>query len=296
VLLAPALLLISVFSYYPIFKALPIAFQDYNVTGSTAWVGSANFVEVFSNPATWISLLKTAYYMILSIGFGFLAPVVLAVLMSEIQAFRYFLRTVYYLPAVVAGIVMLLLWQRFFEPTPDGMVNRLYLAAAGFWNAIMPAGLDVALRPIDWLRDPIWGIPSVVFVGIWGGMGPGMLIYLAALKSIPEDLYEASEIDGATWRDRLYHITLSYLRPLLVINLIGAVISAFQASGNILALSGNFPATYTFAVHLWFETFGLGNFGVGTALSWIMAAILMGFTLWQLRILRSVEFRRAEAD
>jgi multiple sugar transport system permease protein len=127
-------------------------------------------------------------------------------------------------------------------------------------------------------------------------MGPGMLIYLAALKSIPEDLYEASEIDGATWRDRLYHITLSYLRPLLVINLIGAVISAFQASGNILALSGNFPATYTFAVHLWFETFGLGNFGVGTALSWIMAAILMGFTLWQLRILRSVEFRRAEAD
>jgi ABC-type sugar transport system permease subunit len=123
-----------------------------------------------------------------------------------------------------------------------------------------------------------------------------MLIYLAALKSIPEDLYEAAEIDGASWRDRLYHITLSYLRPLLVINLIGAVIGAFQASGNILALSGNFPATYTFAVHLWFETFGLGNFGVGTALSWVMAAILMGFTLWQLRILRSVEFRRAKVD
>jgi ABC-type sugar transport system permease subunit len=135
-----------------------------------------------------------------------------------------------------------------------------------------------------------------VFVGIWGGMGPGMLIYLAALKSIPEDLYEAAEIDGASWWERLYHITLSYLRPLLVINLIGAVIAAFQTSGNILALSGNFPATYTFAVHLWFETFGLGNFGVGTALSWIMAAILMGFTVVQLRILRKVEFRRAKVD
>ena len=296
VLLAPSLLLISVFSYYPIFKALPIAFQDYSVTGGGAWVGSANFVEVFTNPAAWTAMLKTAYYMVLSVGVGFFAPVVLAILMSEIRSFRYFLRTVYYLPAVVAGIVMLLLWQRFYEPTPDGMVNNLYLSVLGAWNALVPAAWEAALKPVDWLRDPVWGIPCVVFVGIWGGMGPGMLIYLAALKSIPEDLYEAAEIDGATWRDRLYHITLSYLRPLLVINLIGAVIGAFQASGNILALSGNFPATYTFAVHLWFETFGLGNFGVGTALSWVMAAILMGFTLWQLRILRSVEFRRAKVD
>ncbi len=295
-LLAPALLLISVFSYYPIFKALPIAFQDYSVTGQTTWVGAANFVEIFSNPAAWKALLKTAYYMALSIGLGFLAPVVLAILMNEIRAFRYFLRTVYYLPAVIAGIVMLLLWQRFFDATPDGLVNRLWFFVADCWNALVPAAWEVARQPVDWLRHPVWGIPAVVFVGIWGGMGPGMLIYLAALKSIPEDLYEAAEIDGAGWGARFLHITLAYLRPLLVINLIGAVIGAFQASGNILALAGNFPATYTFAVHLWFETFGLGNFGVGTALSWVMAAILMGFTLWQLRILRQVEFRRSQAD
>jgi multiple sugar transport system permease protein len=295
-LLAPALLLISVFSYYPIFKALPIAFQDYSVTGQTTWVGAANFVEIFSNPAAWLALFKTAYYMALAVGFGFFAPVVLAILMNEVRAFRYFLRTVYYLPAVIAGIVMLLLWQRFFEATPDGLVNRIWFGLAGAWNTLVPASWEVARQPIDWLRHPVWGIPSVVFVGVWGGMGPGMLIYLAALKSIPEDLYEAAELDGATWGARFLHITLAYLRPLLVINLIGAVIGAFQASGNILALAGNFPATYTFAVHLWFETFGLGNFGVGTALSWVMAAILMGFTLWQLRILRQVEFRRAQAD
>jgi ABC-type sugar transport system permease subunit/ABC-type glycerol-3-phosphate transport system substrate-binding protein len=295
-LLSPALLLICVFAYYPIFKALPIAFQDYSVTGTTTWVGTANFVEIFTNPAAWTALLKTAYYMTLSIGFGFFAPVVLAILMNEIRSFRYFLRTVYYLPAVIAGIVMLLLWQRFFEPTPNGLVNQIWFSCIHIWNTIAPASLEIARQPVDWLRHPVWGIPAVVFVGVWGGMGPGMLIYLAALKSIPEDLYEAAELDGAGWGARFYHITLSYLRPLLVINLIGAVIGAFQASGNILALAGNFPATYTFAVHLWFETFGLGNFGVGTALSWVMAAILMGFTLWQLRILRNVEFRRSQAD
>jgi multiple sugar transport system permease protein len=295
-MLAPALILISVFSYYPIFKALPIAFQDYNVTGSTAWVGSANFIEVFSDPATWASFIKTIYYMILSIGIGFLAPVILAIMMSEIRALNYFFRTVYYLPGVVAGIVMLLLWRRFFDPAPDGLINQVYLGLIGTWDMLVPLSMQIAPQPVDWLHNAYFGIPCVVFVGIWGGMGHGMLIYLAALKSIPEDLYEAAEIDGASWWARLYHITFSYLRPLLVINMIGAIIAGFQSSGGILALSGNFPATYTFAVHLWFETFGLGNFGVGTAMSWIMAAILMGFTVGQLRILRKVEFRRAKVD
>jgi ABC-type sugar transport system permease subunit/ABC-type glycerol-3-phosphate transport system substrate-binding protein len=296
-MLAPALLLISVFAYYPIFKALPIAFQDYYVVGSSTWVGANNFVEVFRNPATWKALLLTAYYMGVSVTIGFFAPVGLAILMSEIRWFRYLLRTAYYLPGVVAGIILLVMWQRFYEPTPQGMMNSLLHSFVNFWNAIMPGTTwDLTFQPVDWLRHPVLGIPSVIFVGVWGGMGGGMLIYLAALKSIPEELYEAAEIDGAGWRSRFFHITLAYLKPLLIINFVGAVIGAFQASGNILALAGNFPATYTFAVHLWFEAFGLGNFGVGTALSWLMASILVFFTLWQLNILRKVEFRKAQAD
>ncbi len=296
-MLAPSLLLVSVFSYYPIFKALPIAFQDYYVVGDSAWSGVNNFVEVFRNPATWQSLLLTAYYMSVSVTIGFFAPVLLAILMSEIRAFRYFLRTAYYLPGVVAGIVLLVMWQRFYEPTPQGMMNGLLRGFIDLWNAALPGSQwDLSFQPVDWLRHPVWGIPAVIFVGIWGGMGGGMLIYLAALKSIPEELYEAAEIDGAGWRSRFLNITMAYLKPLLIINFIGVVIGAFQASGNILALAGNFPATYTFAVHLWFEAFGLGNFGVGTALSWLMAAILVFFTIWQLTILRKVEFRKASAD
>ena len=296
-MLAPSLLLISVFSYYPIFKALPIAFQDYYVVGQSSWVGVDNFVEVFRNPATWKSLLLTAYYMGVAVTIGFFAPVGLAILMSEIRAFRYFLRTAYYLPGVVAGIILLVMWQRFYEPTPQGMVNGLLRGFVDFWNAILPGtGWDLIYQSVDWLRHPVWGIPCVIFVGVWGGMGGAMLIYLAALKSIPEELYEAAEIDGAGWRSRFMHITMAYLRPLLIINFVGAVIGAFQSAGNILALSGNFPATYTFAVHLWFEAFGLGNFGVATALSWLMASILVFVTLWQLDILRKVEFRKAQAD
>jgi len=295
-LLSPAMLLIVLFNYYPILRALPIAFQDYHVIGGSQWTGLANFNEVFGNPATWSSLIKTFYYLSLTISAGFFAPVVLAILMSEIFSLRYMLRTLYYLPTVVAGVVMLLMWQRFYEPTPDGMVNKLVIPLLQLWNHLTPAVWNVAPLPLDWLHDSLLGIPSVVFVGIWGSIGPGMLIYLAALKSIPEEIYEAAEIDGAGWRVKFVNITLSYLRPLLVINFIGAVIGAFQASGNILALAGNFPATYTFAVHIWFQAFGLGEFGTGTALSWLMAMMLMGFTVWQLRVLRNVEFRKAAGD
>lgn len=297
VLLFPALALISVFSYYPIFAALPIAFQDYYVTGQREWVGLANFIEVFRNPDTWYSLLRSFYYLSFSITLGFIAPIVIAILLSEIRMFQYFFRTSYYLPAVISGIIMLVLWQKFLEPTPSGLVNQLLFNFVNFYNSIVPSFMKVPkFEALDFLKSPMLGIPCVVFIHIWGHAGPGTLIYLAALKSIPEDLYEAAELEGAGWYMRFRHITLSYLSPLLLINFIGAVISSFQKSGEILPLAGNFPATRTFAVQIWSEAFAFCNFGVATALSWLMASLLIGFTIWNLKVLRKVEFRKASAE
>jgi len=296
-LLLPALVLIAVFNYYPIVAALPIAFQDYYVTGERSWVGLANFIEVFRNADTWLSLLRSLYYVSLSVTLGFLAPVVIAVMLSEIRLFQYAFRTAYYLPAIISGIIMLILWQKFFEPSPTGLVSQLVARAAMLYNLLVPAALEIPVpAAIDVLRHPLLGIPGVAFVHIWGHAGPGTLIYLAALKSIPEDLYEASELDGAGWLCRFRHITLAYLAPLLLINFVGAVIGSFQKSGEILPLAGNFPATRTFAVQIWSEAFAFCNFGVATALSWLMASLLIGFTIWNLRILRKVEFRKASAE
>jgi len=131
-----------------------------------------------------------------------------------------------------------------------------------------------------------------------GRCRPGTLIYLAALKSVPEDLYEAAELDGAGWLTKMNQITLKYLKPLLVINLVGAVIGAFQASQNILVLTGGGPnfKTQTFALEIFMQAFFFMKFGYATALAWIMGALMIGFTVWQLRILRQVEFRRANVD
>lgn len=283
-LLAPGLCLIVLFAYYPILQGLPLAFQDYKVAGGSSWVGLANFIELVRSERTYQTLFTSIYYLLLSVGLGFLAPVILAIMLSEIPRFKYLFRTVYYLPSVVSGIVMALLWKRLLDPKPEGLMNQILAM--------------VHLPPLGWLQDEKLALPTIVLIGIWGAAGPGTLIYLAALQSIPPDLYEAAELDGAGWTIRMRQITVSYLRPLLVINFVGAVIGAFQASQNIFVLTGGGPnfKSQTFALEIFMQAFIFMKFGYATALAWIMAALLIGFTVWQLRILRQVEFRRANVD
>jgi ABC-type sugar transport system permease subunit/ABC-type glycerol-3-phosphate transport system substrate-binding protein len=283
-LLAPGIGLILLFAYYPILQSLPLAFQDYKIVGHSDWVGLANFIELIRSERTYQTLLVSFEYLVLSIGLGFLAPVGLALVLSEIPRFKYFFRTVYYLPSVISGIVMVLLWKKLLDPKPEGLLNH----ALGY----------VGIGPQTWLQSEKLALPTIILIGIWGAAGPGTLIYLAALKSVPEDLYEAAELDGAGWGVRIRQITLSYLRPLLIINLVGAVIGAFQASQNILVLTGGGPnfKTQTFALEIFMQAFIFMKFGYATALAWIMGALLIGFTVWQLKILRQVEFRRANVD
>lgn len=283
-LVAPAALLVLVFAYYPISQGLVLAFKDYRIAGGSEWVGLANFLELTRSDRVGHTLVTSLYYLILSVGLGFFLPVILAVLLTEIPRGKVFFRTIYYLPATISGIVMALLWKRLLDPTPAGILNQLLAL--------------VHIPPQTWLQSSSLAMPTIILIGIWGATGPGTLIYLAALKSIPDELYEAAELDGANWRVRLTTITLKYLRPLLVINFVGAVIGAFQASQNIFVLTGGGPdfATQTFALEIFMQAFIFLKFGYAAAMAWVMATLLIAFTIWQLRILRQVEFRRAEVD
>ena len=123
----------------------------------------------------------------------------------------------------------------------------------------------------------------------------GSLIYLAALKTVDDASYEAAEIDGAGIWHKLCHITIPYLKPLIIINFIGAFISTFQTMENIFAMTGGGPGDETMVLSLaiWYEAFTFLRFGIATSMAWIMGVVLIGFTLYQLRILRRVEFRAA---
>ena len=282
----PAVLSIFVWAYYPLGRGLVMAFQNYHILGGTSWVGLDNFIDCFHQPSFWYGVKNSCVYTFYNLTLGFFLPVFLALGLSEIPKGRVFFRTLYYLPAVTAPLAIIFMWRIFEAGTPDGLLNQIVAAASGGRAA-----------PIKWLEDPHWAMVAVLLPVIWAAAGPGSIIYLAALKSIPDEMYEAADLDGASIGTKIRRITLPTLRPLLIINLLGATVGAFQASQNILAQTGGGPqyATHTLGLEVFINAFLYLKFGYATAAAWIMGAMLVGFTLFQLRMMRDLKFSAAGA-
>jgi multiple sugar transport system permease protein len=346
-LIAPAALTILVWAYIPLLRGSAMAFYDYHLYGPSAWVGLDNFANLLWDADWWRALLASARYAALVIGLTFLPPVGLAILLQEVPRGKILFRVIYYLPAAISGLVVILLWKSFYAPDPTGLANRIVLAIPA-WGWILLAliplllGAHIARRllrharrtyalltllyalllsagalsplrdilpsvpdgasaltvlaahlpePIRWLDDSRTALFSCVLPLLWAGMGPGCLIYLAALKGIPEELYEAADIDGATFTDKILFIVIPTLRPLLVINFVGVFIAAWQAEANILAMTAGAAGTEVAGLRIFYQAFLFLRPGPATAAAWMLATLLIGFTLLQLRMLSRVEFR-----
>ena len=342
-LMFPALATVAVWQYVPLARGSMMAFQDYRLLDPSPWVGLRNFGEVLFDARWWFSVLTAFRYTAWVLGLTFLPPLFLAILLQEVPRARLFFRTVYYLPAVVNGLVMILMWKNFYEESENGLLNavlmrvpagaylglaalfgglclafarrlqrqdsRVYAAvmagvALGFfftgWALVDPIfeqtgtmNPGATLRePIRWLSNPETAMLACVLPLAWAGMGPGCLIYLAALKGIDEESYEAAEIDGAGFLDKILFVVVPRLKPLLMINFIGVFIAAFfQAEANILAMTGGGANTEVAGLHIFYQAFIHLRFGPATAMAWLLGALLIAFTLWQLRMLAHLEFR-----
>ena len=341
-ILVPAVGTIALWRYVPMVRGAFIAFQDYHIVRLSTWIGIDNFADVLWDPEFWQALRNSLWYAFLAISMGFCAPIILAIMLHEVPRGKILFRTLYYLPAVLSGLVVMLMWKAFFDPKPEGLLNQVVTvvkpwmlltvlavmvagcAASAFFNwrqkrnkdavfmgvlgtlaavaaiwLLFRVGMvlnpEVWLEPKKWLKDPDWAMFCVVLPTIWAGVGPGCLIYLAALKTIPEEIYEAADLDGAGFLGKAWHITIPSIKVLILINFIGAVVNAFRVSGYILAMTGGGPAgaTKVMALKVFFEAFVYLRFGVATATAWVLGAMLIGFTVFQLRRLSRVEFRTA---
>jgi multiple sugar transport system permease protein len=280
-ILFPALASVALWQYYPLIKGTLIAFQDYSVMGSSSFVGVHNFSEVLFDAGFWHSVWITVAYTALYMVFAFLSPIVLALLLSEVPRGKMFYRTMFYMPAVLSGLVVTFLWKSFYRPS--GILN-------GLLNIL---GIQITS---SWLESPALAMAALLLPVIWAGMGPGSLIYLAAFKTIPDDLYEAAEVDGAGMRRKVWNITLPSIKMLIMINAVGAFIGAFMSSEMIFAMTGGGPytpfgATEVVGLQLFYTAFVYLKFGVANAMAWVLGFMLIGFTMIQLRNLSRVEFK-----
>ena len=367
-LLAPGLLLVLVWQYLPlVMGGFGIAFMDYRIVRESTWVGVDNFANVLFDAQFWAALGRTCYFLALMIGLGFWPPILLAILLQEVptDTAKYLYRTIFYLPAVVSGVVVMFLWKQLYDASPDGVLNKLLLSLnwlgpfsatlvklglsacwlgliallvwlpikvdemsrpfkAGLWllaalfligtlwpllgpltregEAFEPLTVlgrlvgRFELTPLKWIEDPALAMLCVVIPFVWAASGPGCIIYLAALKSVPDELYEAADIDGASNWHKVFYIVLPRLKYLIVIQFIAAVVGAFKGGTDyILALTGGGPneATTILALEIFIRTFMDLRFGLGTAMAWLLGALLIGFTAYQLKMLSRAEFRAA---
>lgn len=357
-LLFPAILTLFLWHYVPLGWGSLMAFQDYRLIGESTWVGLDNFGDVLFDNAWWQALLNSFRYSFLVLLLTFIPPILLAILLQEVPRGKLFFRLIYYLPAIVAGIVAMLLWKEFFDPSEHGALNAVVLRipAIGFlavglgllgvawlfarrlwlndmhlvaWSfggvgvlllgtmgrlalpILFPGGEPVldalgqlpvrlfkhTVESYHWLADPDTAMLSCVIPMIWAGMGPGCLIYLAALKGVPDDLYEAADMDGASFVDKILFVVFPVLKPLILINFIGAFIASFyNATGNILVMTGGAANTEVAGLHIWYKAFTFLKFGPATAAAWMLGVILVGFTVQQLKMLSRVEFRASGRD
>lgn len=294
--LLPAAGSILLWSYYPLSRGLVIAFQDYRVLQPPTFVGMDNFISVFRSPIFWHSLVNSFLYVTLSLAIGFFLPILLALALNEIPRGKVLFRTLFYLPAMVSPVVIAYLWRQFYDKSEKGILNMILSPGTDVLNAIGHLfHADAIPKAHDWLGNPSLAMFAVVLPGIWAGAGPGSILYLAALKNIPDERYEAADLDGASWVQKIRFIVFPGLRVLILINLVGVFIGGFKAMENVFILTGGGPlySTHTVGLEVWTNAFMFLKFGYATAAAWIMGCILVGFTLIQIRSLVNVKFKSA---
>ena len=282
--MAPAVLSILVWSYYPLVRGGVMAFQDYRIVGSSAWTGLDNFIRVSCDPGFWAAWGRTLEYVAITLLFGFFTPILLAVMLCEIPRGKILFRFLYFLPHLTSALVVTLLWKLMFAAGPDGILNRAFAL--------------FGVAPHDWLQDPAWAMVCCILPGVWAGAGISSLIYIAAIESLPRDYYEAAALDGAGILARFRHITFPQIAPLMVINFVGSFIAAFPGMGSIFLLTFGGPgdATQVVSLQIWKEAYINLRFSTATTMAWYLGVALIAFTYLQIRLLRRVEFRQAAAN
>ncbi len=381
-MILPGLLLILFVSYLPLVLGIPLALFDYQLVLESQFVGLDNFATILWDPRFWASMVRTFYYVLLVLGLGFWPPILVAILLDEVptQTLKYIFRTIFYLPTIVSGIIMVFLWREFYEPSESGFLNQIIMsvnnlgpvggtvlklgllgcwlslvafifscavklkelswpvraAVGGFALALLSVtlwplvrayigpdelvitaqALDPAkvsgwsglrtylseligpfnVEPLGWIEDPGMAMISVVIPMVWASAGPGCIIYLAALKTVPEDLVEAATIDGAGIIQRISYITLPRVKFLIMIQLMGAAIGAFKGGTNfIMVMTGGGPsgATRTMGLDIFQRAWMELNFSAGAAMGWVLGGLVIIMTCQHLRRMSRATFTTA---
>jgi multiple sugar transport system permease protein len=259
------------FTIGPMIASLIFSLTRYDVVNPPVWVGTQNYADLLSDPIFWQSVKVTLYFAVLALPSSLVLGFILAILLNQdIPGIRIW-RTLYFLPSVLSGVAVTLLWVLLFNPQ-IGLVNRV-LESLG-------------VKAPGWFADPDWAVPSLVIMALWG-VGQNMIIYLAGLQSVPADLYDAARVDGADAWQRFRFVTLPMMSPVLFYNLVLGLIGTFNyftqayvASGAVSSdVGGPIRSTLFYNIYLYQNAFEFNRMGYASAMAWVLFVVVLALTL-----------------
>lgn len=276
-LAAPALVVIAVFFFLPVLAALALSLTDFDLyaladSSYLRFVGLRNYVQLLGNPLFWQALGNTLYFTVFGVPLSMAVSVGAAVLVhSRLARCRGLFRTALFAPVVTTVVAVAVIW-RYLLHTRYGLINF---------------GLGkLGISPVDWLGDPHYAMPAIILFAVWKNFGYNMVIVLAALQNIPEDLYEAAELDGAGAWQQFARITLPMLGPTLLFVSIMTVAGYFQlfAEPYVMTLGGPGQSTLSVLYLLYEEGFKWWNLGRASAVAFVLFLMMFAATALQMRL------------
>lgn len=273
--LFPALAAFFLFFLFPFVEGFRISLTDFHPLGGGRFVGFAHYRAALQDDLFWQTVVNATAFTLLSVILGAWPPLFLAAWLNELGRGKGALRLLFLLPFVIPAIPAANLWKWLYD-TPDGVLNVLWRAVSG------------SSEGIGFLTDPKLALISITLVFVWKNFGWFLLIYYAVLQNLPEELYEAAELDGAGLRTKFFHITLPHLWPIFSVLVIIQVLTAFQIFTEIYAMTGGGPmrSTEVLGTYIYETAFHDLNMGYAAAMAMLMFAALAVFSavrVWQLR-------------
>ncbi len=278
----PALLLLGVFFGIPVASALLLSLTDFDLyalsdMSNLRFVALGNYWDLLQTPLFWKSLGNTAYFVVIGVPLSIGVSLGSALLLNaKVARFKGMFRTALFAPVVTTLVAVAVIWRYLFH-TSYGLVNW----ALG----------HVGISPVDWLGDPAWAMPTIILFAVWKNFGYNMVIFIAGLAAIPEDLYEAARIDGASRWKQFVHVTLPMLGPVLLVVAVITVSGYFQLFAEPYVMTRGDPLQSTVSVlyFMYEEGFMWWNLGRASAVAFLLFLIILGVTTLLLRFGRKRE-------
>ena len=274
---APALSVIAVFFMLPVLAALVISFTDFDLYAladlrNLRFAGVRNYIRLLETPLFWQALGNTLYFVVVGVPLSIGASLGAALLLhSPLARFKAFYRTALFMPVVTTLVAVAVIW-RYLLSTRYGMLNYV-LSALG-------------IAPIDWLGDPHWAMPAIILFAVWKSFGYNMVILLAGLHAIPQDLYEAAHVDGASATRRFRYVTLPMLAPILAMVSILTIAGYFQlfAEPYVMTQGGPLQSTVSVLYFMYEEGFKWWNLGAASAVAFLLFVVIVVVTKGLLKV------------